>query len=126
MDKVVFTILIILIAAPGLLGIGTAIVSLRTKRRRMELLHQERMAALEKGLPLPELPPLDDVVTPRGERRTQVPLLLGIVFLCAGTGAMIALLTTRALSQFWTLPFPLVFVGVGLLIYNFLSRDRGN
>ena len=110
MDNAVFIILLILIFGPGLGGIATAIYSTRAKRRRMELLHLERMAALEKGVPLPELPPLDDVPPvprPRGDRRVQVPLLLGVIFLCAGTGAMIALLMTWSLSQYWTLPLPL-------------------
>lgn len=32
------------------------LISSREKQRRLELIHQERMAAIEKGAPLPELP----------------------------------------------------------------------
>jgi hypothetical protein len=36
------------------------LLSSREKRRRIELNHRERMAAIEKGVPLPEMPELDN------------------------------------------------------------------
>ena len=34
------------------------------RRRRLEIIHQERLAAMEKGIPLPELP-IDPPKVPR-------------------------------------------------------------
>jgi hypothetical protein len=124
----VLLIMLALFILPAVGGITTGINSQRTKRRRMEMLHLERMAALEKGVPLPELPALDQPPRPSSGFLRGVTLVWGIIFLCGGVGSMIALLLTSAseLSRYWTLPMPVAFVGVGLLIYHFLARERGN
>ena len=114
---------------PFLAAAATWIADQRTKRRQMEMLHQERMAALGKGVPLPELRSLDDAPQIRSSgRRTSTPLLLGIVFLCAGVGGILALLLTsdHELSRYWPMPLPLALVGAGLLLFHFLSLERGN
>src|SRR5688572_19711960 len=77
------------------------------RRRRLELLHQERLAAMDKGIPLPELP-LDapKVRTPPDPR---APLIHGIVWSALGGGAVLALLLfPRADTQaLWPLPLPI-------------------
>ena len=54
------------------------------RRRRLEIVHQERLVAMEKGIPLPELP-LDPpkVPTPPDPRAT---LIHGIVWSALGGG----------------------------------------
>ena len=59
------------------------------RQRRLEVLHQERMAAMDKGIPLPELP-LDPLKVPKPPDPRE-PLMHGIVWLALGFGAMLAL-----------------------------------
>ena len=59
------------------------------RRRRLELVHQERLAAMDKGIPLPELP-LDPVRVPKPPD-PKATLIHGIVWSAFGIGAMIAL-----------------------------------
>jgi Domain of unknown function (DUF6249) len=96
------------------------------RRRRLEIVHQERLAAMEKGIPLPELP-----LEPAGMRKPpdpRAPLLHGIVWAALGFGAMAALVMMRAvpngLAPFWPLPLPLLFLGVGLMLYYALASNR--
>jgi hypothetical protein len=95
------------------------------RRRRLEIIHQERVAAMDKGIPLPELPldPTKDSspVDPRA------PLMHGLIWVSLGAGGMIAL----ALGPFpngssiWPLPMPLVTLGGGLILYYLLASERG-
>ena len=92
----------------------------RERQRRAEVLHQERVAAMEKGIPLPELPvePLKPPADPRE------PLLHGIVWLAFGLGGVAALLTigpVRNMPALWPFALPLVFLGVGLILYYILA-----
>ena len=94
-------------------------------RKRMEIVHEERMAAMEKGIPLPEFP-----LEPARERRQPDPPvlpILGTVLLTLSVGAMIVLsLTLPAPSHgFWVSPLPLAFMGVGLIACHFLKRESG-
>ena len=59
------------------------------RQRRLEIVHQERLAAMEKGIPLPELP-LDPPNVPKPPD-PRAPLIHGIVWLALGFGAMLAL-----------------------------------
>jgi hypothetical protein len=100
----------------------------RANQRRLEMIHQERMVAMEKGIPLPELPDLN----PRPRRdpgaRKNRSLAAGIVFASLGAGGMAALQFSPVdgVHDYWTLPLPLVFLGVGLLLYHCLTRDRAS
>jgi hypothetical protein len=95
------------------------------RQRRLEIVHQERLAAMEKGIPLPEFP-LDPpkVRTPPDPR---APLMHGIVWVALGGGAMLALRLigpqpdTPAL---WPLPLPLALLGIGLMLYYALGSKR--
>ena len=59
------------------------------RQRRLEIVHQERLAAMEKGIPLPELP-LDPPRVPKPPD-PRAPLIHGIVWTALGGGAMLAL-----------------------------------
>ena len=95
------------------------------RRRRLEIVHQERLAAMDKGIPLPELP-LDPVRVPKPTDPKET-LIHGIVWSAISIGAMIAL---RLLDVFpnapalWPLPLPLAFLGVGLILYYALASER--
>lgn len=94
------------------------------RRRRLEVIHQERLAAMDKGIPLPELP-LDAPQVPR-PADPKAPLIHGIVWTSLGLGTMVALLVVARgpLTAFWPLPLPMVFLGVGLMLYYALATER--
>lgn len=95
------------------------------RRQRLEIVHQERLAAMDKGIPLPELP-LDPPRVPK-PADPRAPLLHGMVWLALGGGAI---LTLRLIGPsldgmaLWPLPLPLVVLGLGLILYYALASDR--
>jgi hypothetical protein len=95
------------------------------RQRRLEVVHQERLAAMEKGIPLPELP-LDP---PRVRRPPdpRAPLMHGIVWSALGGGAMLALRLIGPSPNFpvlWPLPLPMALLGIGLILYYALASER--
>jgi hypothetical protein len=102
------------------------------RERWMERIHKERMAGLEKGIPLPDLPDYADQptsflfgalaslrVNPRW------PLGVGALFAMVGAGTCVALRLSgdEYHTQIW--PFGLigVFLGLGLVLHYFLTRS---
>jgi len=91
-----------------------------SRRKRIEIIHQERMAAMEKGIPLPEFP-----LEPAREHRppdTTVLPILGVVLLSLSLGTMIvlALIPEAPSHGFWVAPLPFTFLGVGLIACHLL------
>jgi hypothetical protein len=115
--------IVALALAAGIVGYGY--VTQQSRQKRLELIHQERLVAMEKGIPLPEFP-LEPASAPRVPD-TNVIAILGIVLLSLSLGAMIALFLNppaRA-AGVWISPLPLTFLGVGLLAFHFLKRNPG-
>lgn len=100
--------------------VGYLYLRFQARQRRLEIIHQERMAAMEKGIPLPEFP-----LEPVRERRPDPRVLpiLGIVLFTLSVGTMIVLgLTLDAESRtFWITPLPLAFLGAGLVAFHLLK-----
>jgi hypothetical protein len=93
-------------------------------RKRMEIIHQERLVAMEKGIPLPELP-LEPGPDPRGSDPDYVIPILGMVLLSLSLGTMIVLyLNSDSGNSFWVAPLPFAFLGVGFLAVHFLKPDE--
>ena len=99
------------------------------RQRRLEIIHSERLAAMDKGIPLPELP-IDPPRAP-GTPSTHVPLILGIILSAFGFGLMIALrvatagnIVSTGWSRVWPMPLPIALMGVGLVLYFVLARER--
>jgi Domain of unknown function (DUF6249) len=98
------------------------------RQRRLEIVHRERLVAMEKGIPVPELP----IDPPRVEKgpNPQATLVHGIVWTALGIGSMIALGVNGppadfpAFSSLWAFPLPFVFLGLGLVLYYFLAAER--
>jgi sterol desaturase/sphingolipid hydroxylase (fatty acid hydroxylase superfamily) len=103
--------------------VGYVYVTHQSRRKRLEMIHQERLAAMEKGIPLPEFP-LEPARNPRVPDPNVVPIL-GIVLLSLSLGAMIALhwILPAPANGLWVAPLPLAFLGVGLLAFHFLKHD---
>ena len=103
--------------------VGYRYVTQRSRQKRMEIIHQERMAAMDKGIPSPEFP-----LEPARERRPPDPNVLpimGTVLFSLSVGAMIMLyLNLPAASRGdWVFPLPLAFLGVGLIAFHFLKGE---
>ena len=92
----------------------------QSRLKKLEIIHQERMSAMEKGIPLPEFP-----LEPVKERRPDPPVLpiLGIVLLTLSVGTMIVLYLTLPPESrsFWITPLPFTFLGVGLFTFHFMK-----
>lgn len=101
-----------------------------------ELVHRERMAAIEKGVPLPEIPAEEeaDPVWLRSEaermraawlRRTA--LILGLLFLFGGLGMCAGFYWApdRGFNGMWTLGLIPAMSGLGLLLYAVLASRSG-
>ncbi len=94
----------------------------KTRQKRIDIIHEERMAAMEKGIPLPEFP-LEPARDPRPDPDNVIPIL-GTVLSSLSVGAMIVLyLNLPAPSDnMWISPLPFAFLGVGLIAFHFLKR----
>jgi hypothetical protein len=95
------------------------------RQRRLELAHQERLVAMEKGIPLLELP-IDPPSAPRA-RDPHAVLIHGIVWLAFGVGGMGAAYLTMLRwngQAIWPLLLPPVLLGVGLVLYFVLASNR--
>ena len=96
----------------------------RERERRFDIIHQERLAAMEKGVPLPELP-LDPLPGRPGD--PHAPLMHGVVWAAFGFGSMLALHLTGSNVggvALWPAPLPLALLGVGLMLYYALTVER--
>ena len=102
--------------------IGYLYVKHLDRQKRLEIVHQERMAAMEKGIPLPEFPP-----EPKTDRSRDVLVLpiLGIVLSTLSIGTMIVLYRTLDTDSrsFWISPLPFAFLGMGLIAFHYLKGD---
>src|SRR5262249_37561760 len=99
--------------------IGYLYLKHQARQKRLEIIHQERMAAMEKGIPLPEFP-----LEPERERRppdNTVIAILGTVLLTLAIGTMIVLylILDASSHRMWIAPLPLTFrVGASLLLIS--------
>ncbi len=111
--------LIVIALTAGFLGYQ--LLKSRERQRRMEILHAERLAAMDKGIPLPELP-FDPPpgAWKRPPDRT-VELAIGIVLAAFGIGAMAMLAILAADKPYWAVPLPIALMGFGLVLYYRLS-----
>lgn len=109
------------------LGIGIGMLSLfldyRKKREIFALHHQERMAAIEKGMEVPPLPPEFFRNGHRNRPRTPSDYLRnGLVLLCVGAAVTGALYASHNDSWMWGL-VPAA-VGVAQLLFYFLEARK--
>jgi hypothetical protein len=103
--------------------VGYVYIKYRSRQKRMEIIHQERMAAMDKGIPLPEFP-LDTEQRPDPGTAAVLPIL-GTILFTLSVGAMIVLyLNLPAPSHsFWISPLPFAFLGVGLISFHFSKAN---
>ena len=102
--------------------VGYLYVKHQSRQKRMEIIHQERMAAMEKGIPLAEFP-LEPAQEPHRPDPDNVIPILGTVLASLSVGTMIALYLFPASSRIWVSPLPFAFLGVGLIAFHFLNGE---
>jgi len=139
MNELAATVILVL----GLLALGLLRRDLRNRQRLRlhEMAHQERMLAMEKGLPISEVPAgsdfdawLDELWTDRlfdGGRDRRVALALGLVLLFAGSGALLlawrlpsSSADAEALKLAASLGLIPLMASFGLLLYYRLTAPR--
>ncbi len=116
----------------GWAAICILIWQLRQRRhdRRMELIHKERMAAMERGIPAPELPDYDaprpqhDSLWSQIKLNPRWPLGVGAIFVMLGIGTTIALRWSGEdyHQRVWSFGLIPIFFGVGLFLHYGLTR----
>jgi hypothetical protein len=95
--------------------------------RRLEVIHQERLAAMDKGIPLPELP-IDPPRVPNPPDPRDI-LIHGLVWTAFGVGGMAALILMGPFENgmtLWPLPLPLALLGGGFILYYALVNKRSH
>jgi hypothetical protein len=110
------------------------ILYMKNKKRQktLELIHKERMAALEKGIPMPEWPDyaingkgaLCEDLRSEGSQNPKGALGAGAILIMIGAGICLAFYLWPALRQVWPVGLIVVFTGIGVLLSHFLTRDK--
>lgn len=111
---------VVLALAAGI--VGYIYVKHLSRQKRLEIIHQERMAAMEKGIPLPEFPL--DPARDHSQEANVIPIL-GTVLFSLSLGTMIVLYLTldRESHVFWVTPLPFLFLGGAFIAFHFLKGD---
>jgi len=98
----------------------------RSKKDRLEIIHQERILAMDKQIPLPELP--FDPPPKYNPYSECVPLILGLMLSGFGFGTMVALFfflrDNVELARYWVMPLPIALMGLGLILVHFLVSNH--
>jgi len=110
---------------------------LRRKRQleTLNIIHAERMKAMEKGIPLPELPDLEDSARTHGRSGMSTrdwnprwPLGAGVLLIMGGIGTAVAMMMSGWEFHHDLWPFALipVFMGVGMFLFYTLTRTTSD
>ena len=121
LDASPFLIPIVAIVMSLMIPIVAIVSDAKKKRSIYELHHRERLAAIDKGLEIPPLPPeLFD-----GGQRTREPgdyLLRGLIWSAVGIGILIACQgMDEEVARLGVIP---LLVGVAYLIYYFVEGRK--
>ena len=96
--------------------LGYYYLKFRERRHYLDILHAERLVAMEKDIPLPELPIEPLFVKTAQPPDYRVGSLIGVVLLCFGLGSILMLWLIPGFRSYWPAPLPVAFIGGGLMI----------
>ena len=108
-------------------------INLRRHQIKLELIHKERLIAMEKGVPGPEVPDYDNDLRPSPSSllaylrvNPRWPLGIGIVLVLGGVGTLVALMLSGDPyhRQVWSFALIPVFLGVGLWLHYLVMKPR--
>lgn len=120
----VIAVMVPIVAIVMGVGIGmlTVFLDYRKKREMFALHHKERLAAIEKGMDVPPLPP-EFFQDPRRRPRTPSDYLRrGLIMLLLGIAITVALYSASRRDYLWGL-LPVAF-GVANLLYFYLESRK--
>ena len=128
MDSVLTILLILGTPAVAIIGgIIAGILKMRGQQRLLELAQRERIAAIERGVDISQLPRYDIPVTPRktGLRRVQGLMIGGVLTLGLGVGLTLTLLLMPIHDgrDAWPIGFVPIFMGIALMISSRIARN---
>ncbi len=104
--------------AVGIVGYVSAVQG--TRKKNLEIIHEERMAAMEKGIPLPEFPM--EPVQKKQSDPTVIPILGMVLFtLSLGAMVMLYLMLPESAHNSWIVPLPFSFLGVGFIGLHYMN-----
>ena len=121
MNKSIGDGLVALALAAGI--VGYLWIRFKARQHKIDIIHKERLIAMEKGIPLPEFP-LDE---PKHRRPDEdVIPILGVVLtaLSAGTMIVLSMLLSEPTQRFWIAPLPFAFLGIGFMAYHLLTKQN--
>lgn len=120
MDSVLAVLLILGTPAVAIIGgIVAGILKMRGQQRLAELAQRERIAAIERGLDLSQLPPLPVLSRRQSSLRKAQGLMIGGVLTLAlglGVSCTLLLLPYHDGREAWPIGFVPMFMGIALLI----------
>lgn len=103
-------------------------------RIRLEMIQKERVIAMEKGIPIPELPDYEDSETRRSAEslaklmrlNPRWPLGVGSILVVGGIGTTLALYLSQEAYQnrVWSMGLIPIFVGFGLFLHYRVTRPQ--
>jgi len=105
--------------------------NLQRYRIRLEMIQKERLVAMEKGIPMPELPDYDDSkpsaitsLTAHLRVSPRWPLGLGAILIFGGAGTAIALRLSQESYHYrvWSMGLIPIAIGFGLFAHYALTR----
>jgi len=104
--------------------------NLQRYRIRLEMIQKERLVAMEKGVPMPELPDYDDGRAPFQSLVAMMrvsprwPLGAGAILILGGIGTTLALYLSQEPYHYrvWSMGLIPIFVGFGLFLHYRLTR----
>jgi len=107
------------------LGIGAGMLAIwvdyRKKREFFQLHHAERMAAIEKGIEVPPLPP-EFFANYRKQRTPEDALRHGLLWLFVGIAVTVALFSIHTDDFPWEWGLVPTAAGIATLLYYAISR----
>ena len=107
----------------GLILVGRNIKA-KTRLKENEMIHRERIEAMQKGLPVPPYPELPSVEpsTRAVDWVRMISLVLGLLFLFTGIGMCAAFLIEPDWREVWPMGLVPAMAGIGFLLFYNLSR----
>jgi hypothetical protein len=104
----------------------------RKRQKTLDLIHKERLAAIEKGIPISEWPDYD--INGKGSGRSSLfapeesnprgALGAGAILIMIGVGISAAFYLWRGMRILWPVGLIIVFTGIGVVLSYFLTREK--
>ena len=125
-----FFALFLFLGCWGLILVGRSIRE-KSRLKESEMIHRERVEAMQQGLPVPEAPEIPTTDAGASIRVSRlsihwfraVSLALGLLFLFTGIGMCFAFLIGEDFRDVWSIGMIPAMAGIGLLLFFALSRD---